>query len=401
MSDDAPFEVEEEKESKKKKDANDKVRPRTEPHVERPDLVEWLLALWEKDVRSPSMIELYMTRYIRKQLHRTSRLRQFSYPATSRDKPPSREEIVDLSHTLLRLAQNNCNTVEKPQLYGVIAYQFGSASDMSGVFSLNLKPTERPEGEDGTGHAGLGGDDEDGMFPDSPLGAMLRYSLEQNKESLADRRFMMREFRESMSGIVEHIAEENGRLSGMVQEGFKQMLDMYKTQQQILNEDQERKNKARWNEVGVSVAEKGAEMFMNLLPPAINRIAGKEIVPATTSMESVILGNFIKSCDEEQSRLAFGYQGDGQPPFEDSIFTPAQVALLTDIATCKASGDRIDDFLPGGAVEIKQNQLERLLATGKFDMMQLYPVRDLFTQRLKVRGGANGAVPPPSPKPPA
>ncbi len=377
--------------AKKDDEEDDKPRVPVDPVVTRPDLVAWFDKLWG-DGRALQLVELRLTRHRKGVFDRLTKLDQVVYPASS--KAPGREALNELSNWLVQRAQGNCNAIGKKQLYGVFAYHTGSADDNVGAFILNLSPTERPGGDAGGGGGeddGHEGGGEDDVFGSTPLSPTLRFMLEQSRDSLADRRFIIKDSREAMEALLERLAGENARLSTMVRDGFNQMIEMTKTHQQLLNQDQERKLRARWTEVGVGAAEKTVETVMNLLPVAVNRMTGKETVPTRNSLESVVVSTFIKSVTPEQAKVAFGIQGEGMPVLPNAIFTSAQAELLGAIAACQVPADQVDAFLPGGPLEITSDQFAK--AQSLFGMEQLFPLGDLFRSRMSRR------VPSPSPKP--
>ncbi|MDO8599721.1 MAG: hypothetical protein Q7S02_06470, partial [bacterium] len=220
--------------SKKDKEDEKEARVTPEPVAVRVDFTEFVESLWStENKKAPQRIELRMARYRKKIVERMTLLTQIPYAAAAKE--PTRPEIVELSNRLLNIAQTNCNNLPGPpgqtQLYVVLAYQFGSGDDVIGLWLLNLSKKEGSQGDtvgasggDEEG-GGLGGG-EDGAFPDTPLGSTLKFQLEQSRDSLADRRFLMREFREAYEGIMGHMKEENSRLSRMVGDGFNQQIEM-------------------------------------------------------------------------------------------------------------------------------------------------------------------------------
>jgi hypothetical protein len=365
---------------KKDKDTEPRVRP--EPIPADPKFVEFLLSLWSQNT-VPQKIEVWTVRNSKGKIHRLSQIRPpVVYPPTSKE--PTQEELVELSNRILYDAQRNCDVLGKQQTYGVIPYQFGSGDDYICVWPITLKPKERILG--GSRSEGLDGgldDDDDDM---SGLGGgaqarLLTYSLKQNEQSLADRRFLMHEVLEIVRDSNEQLRAENESLRRQLESMHKQSLENIKLQQELLDRSQERKLKARWSEVGIGTVEKTVETGLAMLPPLLNRLSGKEVVKTSESMESIIVANFIKSITPEQARTAFGYQGEGMPSLPDAIFTNDQAALFGAIAAKQLPGDKVDEFLPGGKLEITGDQLMR--AQQCFTPEQLYPIGDLIRSRME------------------
>jgi hypothetical protein len=385
------------------KDAEPRVRP--EP-VGDPKFVSFLLSLWgspEDRPTYPQKIEVWTIRNSKGKIHRLTQIRPaVIYSPTSKE--PTQEEVVKLANEIFHDAQRHCNSFGKQQSYGVIPYQFGSGDDYVCVYGITFKPTEMlimGRGKDSVGRddddvRGASYDDEDDSgLGGGPQARLLAYSLKQNEIALADSRFVLREALELVKDSAEALRAENESLRQQRKEADLRQLDMIKLQQDLLDRSKERELKARWSEVGVGTAEKTVDMGLSMLPAIVNRFSGKEVVPTKNSMESIIVANFIKSITPEQARAAFGYAGEGQPPVPDAIFSLPQGALFSAIAAQQVPGDRIDDFLEGGALEITGEQLMK--AQALFSMEQLFPLGDLIRTRLERR--ARAQVPSSSPKP--
>lgn len=397
------------KKDKDRKAGEDGPRIKVNPVVTRPDFVDWMMGLWGPTQRV-TRLEI---RTLRNRGGTLDRLTPLRGPITygPEAQPPQREETVALTNEIISLMQNNCNALRKPQLYGVIAYEHGSADDMLGVFTIHLKPKEDPrDGDHGDGDgsmmlSGMGEGDEM-SFPPGPLGMMLKYSLMQNQQSLEDRRAFIKDNRELTRDVLDALVDMNEKKDKLIADVFDQRVRLMEAMEKLTSQAEDRRLKARWNEVGVNVAERGAEVIIGLLPPMINRMAGKEVVQTRTSIESVVLSNFIKSVTKEQAREAFGVQGNDEsgnplPRYANAIFTEDQGALFAAIAQCQAPPEKLDDFLPGGALAISMEQMQR--AQALFEPAQLWPLGDLIQQRMKKKmeeaQSVQTNVPPASPKP--
>lgn len=390
-----------------KKIEEPKPRVHVTPVVTRPDLVEFLLSFWGENKRV-QRIEVRMLRQ-RKDggVDRLTPVRN-AYTFQPTAPPPSQSDIVSMANEIMRDLQNHCNALQKKQLYGVCPYDTGSGDDVLAVHLIRCFPKENPNesGADATVEGDIVDLSGDGAFTSGAIGMMLKYSLEQNRQSLEDRRYFIKTNRELVESTNEHLIEMNEKMARLVGEGFDRQVNMMKATEALLSEDHKRRLSARWTEVGVNAAEKTADMVLGLLPPMINRMAGKEVIQTKTSIESSVVSQFIASVTPEQAREAFGYQGEGQPRYAGCIFSEAQGSLLAQIAKCQVPAERIDDLLPGGPLEIVTAQQERARST--FDMAQLWPLFDIIQQRMqrKVNEASSTTatattppVPPASPKP--
>lgn len=364
---------------------------KVQPVVTNPGLVDWLESMWGPDF-SITRLEIRQARERNGHIERLGPIRP---PIQFRpDQPqPGRQQLVTLANEIVGSCQATTDAVGKKKLYCVVAYQFGASDDYAGIYPLRCTPKENPHEEPEHAYSFSG---EDGpQYPTGPLGATLQFADSQSRQALEDRRFFLHKFVELTEAVTGHLAERADRQDRMIDSMFGRQLQLMETTEKLLDRDNERKIRARWAEVGVGAAERGVEMVLGLAPPIVNRLVGKDVVPATTSIERTTAANFIRSVTPEQARAAFGFQGEGQPPLEDCIFTKAQGGLLMAVAAGKEPGERIYELAPGSGSPIAISMEQVSKAQGVFPPEQAWPLFDLFQQRM--RRQAAEAAPPANP----
>lgn len=347
---------------------------RVEPHVPLAHVMEFLLSLWVKENDPPpgtrgkvyklypERIELWTGRNRKGKLDRMSPVRVPFHSFKANGAEPTREEHAAMANQLAYVAQQHCNALHRTQLYLAVAYQFGSGDDMIGCCPIRREPDNGPSATASDMDDPFGIDGADDAIGAGPQAMMFRTWLAMMAQAHEHTRFALQAGMQAIDRANQRLSEDNALLRGAVHGAFDQQLASYKAMQQLYDGDAERKVKLRYAEVGAGALEQTSNLIFAMLPGAINRIAGKEIVQVSPkSVESAVLADFLQSVSDDEAKAAFGYQGDSAPRLSppECIFTREQSNLLAAIAAQHAPPDQIDRLLHGGDLEITLDQMGR------------------------------------------
>ena len=359
-----------EKERQKLLDTRDKTL--VEPVPKSQAILDWLEQLFDGSGSFPEKIEC---RVVRGRDFATLgvMVKQIVYPPKT--PKPSREELVSLSNQLVYVMQRDADIQRKSVVYGIFAYHFSRDPEFYDrhLHRCNNSPLHagdgvpRPDEDEHEARPAIAE-----QFAVQAMGHQERmFALYGGGfEGMMDRFDRMLERYDQR---VEKVEGRNEKLSDMLE--------------RALSMEEDRREKREWQQLKIRSAEKGLDFALGILPPLLNQISGKQLVATNDSMEAVTLRKlFIKVQDggqlkEEEAIAAFG-SDDGKP----GALSMAQTKVLWDVGHCKQPVDVIDQLLPGGPLEIRQEQLMALVNI--FGMERLMPIQMIVADRMRRRGGA-------------
>jgi hypothetical protein len=289
---------------------------------------------------------------------------------------PTREELVAMSNELLYLCQRDCDQARRPLTYGVHVSHFMREVDFYERWIMFLKPQGVHAPKDGEEV-----EDEDGE------GGSLQRKYSTQIQHHHERMFNL--YGGALEGVIdrqdralEREASTNERLRS-ANERLLEMVEKLQSQEHV------RKMDLQWNDMKIRSVEKGLELAINLAPPLLSQLTGKKPAAMEETYESITLKMFFKRDDAggkmtiEQADAAFGKHDNEGNILTPGVFSREQAGLLWDVAHCVARADELDRLLPGGSLEVKQEQVIALQQI--FPMEQLAPIIALIGMRMQNR----------------
>lgn len=289
---------------------------------------------------------------------------------------PTREQLVALSNKILFLIQRDCDQQGKPVMYSAFASHFARGVDYYSRWLIKCQPKGIRSNEDS------------------------RHDDEEDEDKSLEKRFGVQ---------VLHHGERSANLWGSMVEN---MMDRYDRAFERLEASHEatrlrlertlemleraesnrhqREKEMRWEDVKIQSVEKGLNLAFDMAPPLLNQLAGKKSNGngGEDDLERLTIRRFLKPVAEggqltpEQANATFGTFDDEVNLVAPGVFSQEQGQLIVDVAFGKASTDRLDDLLPGGRLEVTQEQIVQLVPR-VFSMEQITPIMTLLGMRME------------------
>ena len=296
---------------------------------------------------------------------------------------PSREDLVAMSNELLYLCQRDCDQARRPTTYGVHVAHFLREVDFYERWIMAL----RPQGV----HAPKDGEE---MPDEDNEGGTPLYRAQLQHLSHGERMFSLHTAAiEAIVDRQDRALERSAANEEKLRSANERLLEIV---EKLQSNAHVRAQEMQWNDMKIRSVEKGLELAINLAPPLLNQLTGKKTIATQESPESLTLKTFFKMDKDggkltiEQADKAFGkYDND------DNLLTPGalsreQAKLLFDVAHCVAPVDELDRLLPGGALQVTQEQVMSL--QNIFQPEQLMPIIALIGMRMQNKMQAQGGA---------
>lgn len=358
-----------EKERQKLLDTRDKAQ--VEPIPKSQAIFDWLEQLFDGSGSFPEKVEC---RTVRGRDYSTLgvMLKQIVYPPKT--SKPSREELVSLANQFVHVMQRDADIQRRSVVYGIFAFHFSRDPEF---YDRHLHRCNNSSLHAGDGVPRPDDDEHENGKP--AIAEQFAIQISQHHEKL----FAL--YGGGFEGLLDRMDRVNEQQAAKLdkkEERIEKLTDML---ERSLSHEEERREKREWGQLKIRSAEKALDFGLNILPPLLNQITGKQLVATNDSMEAVTLRKLFQKTSEggqlteEQAIAAFG-SDDGKP----GVLSMVQTKCLWDVAHCKQPIDAIDQLLPGGPLEINQEQLMALVSI--FGMERLVPIQMLISDRMKRRG---------------
>lgn len=378
----------EKEDAKKKKEAGEH---QVEVVAKRSDLYDFLEALFAGTTQRPELIELRIVKGKNDEILGPM-VKQYKFqPAEYKvdAAAPAKEKLVALSNEMVYRAQRDCDESNKPHVYALLASHFAREVNYYERYLMRLTPQGVHASKKGDGRSGSDDDEDD-------LSMKTRVDLR-----MIDREErMLQLYMASMEGIVDRqdrIAERQEKSYDTLRERYEGMLEITERARSL---EDERRTKHEWNQVGIKLAERGGNLAIDLLPPFVNRLTGKALLPTKSTEEITLNRFFTKKADggdltDEQSDAVFGvYEDDAQGTtrcLREGIFTFPQAKLLWEVAFGQAPPDALDElFTEGSKLHVTGDQIMKL--QGALTPEQILPIAALIQGRQSAKEKAAAAA---------
>jgi hypothetical protein len=369
-----------------------------EPVPRDPKFFEWLEGLFDGTSQFPEKIE---TRVVKgqhfatlgpmvKQIIYAPQARESAKESTKETKTgekgrnsskPSREDLVALSNELLYRCQHDCDNQRRPTTYGVLVSHFAREVDFYDRWLIHLKPQgiyAPKEGEEiGEEEAETG----------SPLFRAQLQHLNHGERMFSLHTAAIEAIVDRQDRALERASAEGEKLRS-ANERLLEIVEKLQSNAHV------RAQEMQWNDMKIRSVEKGLELAINLAPPLLNQLTGKKTIATSESPESLTLKTFFKRDTDggklsiEQADKAFGKYDNDNNLLTPGVLVTEQAKLLWDVAHCAAGVDELDRLLPGGSLQVTQEQVMSLQQI--FQPEQLMPIIALIGMRMQNKMQAQG-----------
>jgi hypothetical protein len=342
-----------------------------EPVPKRPDFFAWLESLFDGSSEFPEKLDVRVVKGKDFATMGPMVMQKLYSPAKLK---PTKEELVKLSNEVLHRVQVDCDQQRKSVVYHVAAIHFSRNPEPYERWLIRANPGKTyKNGEDG--EAEDGDDSQEDRFS----AQLMRHQEQMFGLSGA-----------SMEGIFDRqdrIIERLLARGEAMEDRLAKTLDML---ERALDRKAEREESLAWTKLKVEASKQGLGLAMQLAPPLLNGLVGKNVVPTSETLETITLKNFLKPAKdggqltEEQSAAAFGLWDDTPEHnlVKPGILRPEQSEILYRVAFGQLPPDELDKLIPGaGALAVTMEQLAALQQV--FAMEQLAPLLVLFEGRQK------------------
>lgn len=361
---------------KGKKDEGDRERSQIAPRATDSDFTLWIETLFWAEPEPqhfPERIDVCIASGPRlERLGRPLKTRDF---VAAKSNKPARPQLVSFANEILHFIRRDADVRRKGEIvYSINAWHF----------QLNDYPYERytiritPRG-DYTDTADGAEDERSSM--NEQFGVQILTHHEKMfalyggaVEGLLDR---LDRVQERDGQEIKNLRTENSELRGQLE--------------RALNAQAERDARRQMDELKIRAADRGLDLAFSVVPVLVNKLAGTNALQIPESNEAAILKPYFKPkaaggiLSQEQSEAVFG-KFKSEPPFDvikDGVLTFPQGKLLYDISERALPIDEIDKLLPGGALEVTPEQLNRLMTSCGLQLEQLAPIKMLLDSRLE------------------
>ena len=334
-------------------------------------LFEWLEKLFDGGSQFPEMISCRVVsgqRYERL----GPPIKQIIFPAKATK--PSRGELVALSNELVGLMQRDADIQRRRIVYGLHVSHKLRDPDFYERYLYACDPSPL--------HAGEGVPRP--MDDESPVERTLEAQFAVQAMGHMERMFAL--YGGGFEGLLDRMDRVNEQQAQAITKKDERIEKLSDMLERALSHEEERREKREWSLLKIRSVEKAVELGLTMAPPLLNQIAGRKLIETSDSQEAITLRNFFKKkveggqLTEEQAVLAFG-SDDGKP----GVLAFEQTKLLFDVAHCRAPVEELDKLLPGGSLEITQEQVMALTTRCGFALDQLAPLHTIFAARTKQR----------------
>lgn len=337
------------------------------------DLFLFLDGLFSGEGEFPEKIEVRTVKGRNKDQYGVQ-VKQYIYKNTNAPKP-SREKIVMMTNEIVHRCKIHTDVAQRESNFIVGAMHHARSDDFYEIMELTLMPSKKwRRGERGD------------LDPEEPEDFANHY----NKAFLGHITQMFGLFGAAFEGLVDRSDRQAAAASADAEKmrgRYIEMLEMNLRLMQASDDRQERIERSKmWREnVG-----KGLDLAWGLLPPMLSSFKGNGSQngwqQGMTTAESYTLEQFFKLPDSggkltvEQFELIFGKMENGVLVAPGAL-TLDQTQLLGRVAAKEICPDKLDDLLPGGPLEIKQEQIMKILQGG-IPLEALLPLKTLLDVRM-------------------
>lgn len=296
------------------------------------------------------------------------------WPITPRT-APGKEQTIELCNLILQLAQQDCDALDKPTRYAVLAYDLARSDRPIGRHLLRLRPSGMATALDD--ERGIGVEDEE----NNVLSTKLLLGLLSSSER--DRRWMMEQTQNLIAGVIERQDERIDRMEQIVDKGWEKQVAMMSATEKMLSEAAQRQYQAdhqRWKHEKMDLLfDKGTAMLSWLAPQlAARALGGAAAVPGAAPAatgEPNPVRKFMTSIGQEEGAIAFG-EPDESGNATGGIFTVEQFQALVAIANAAEPDDEAIAQLAASITPAQQAQAVQLIGMGR-----LAPLIAWFAER--------------------
>lgn len=369
----------ERKDGKTKRDApSDRDRHHAEPIPKNEPFWKWIEALFYSIPETQHFPErLEVNPVSGRQNERLGKSIHQGLYGTNKETKPTKSRIVEISNEILFKAQRDCDIQRRRMVYGVHAWHFARGDQPYERWLLEMKPTVTFR-DDGEPREREDMDDYEGRFSSQVL---------RHHES------MFSLYGGGFEGLLDRMDRILERQDVRIERQDSRIETLLNSIEALRSSEEDRVRQRKWDDLKILGAQRSMEMGFALAPPLLNRLAGRQLVPARETPETVTLKNFFRPKDEggemtqDQLDLVFGRYGK-EPPHDEispGVLTLEQGQILWKVSVCELPPDALDDLMPGGKHAITQKQVSDLMTRCKLTLSQLAPLKLIFEQREQAK----------------
>lgn len=286
---------------------------------------------------------------------------------------PSREQIVAISNLLLENMRRNCNEGSTPRTYAVHAWSTlrGDTPYMTSIKKLTPSGNRARNGED---------EDEDGapLTKEQKFVLQLFQQSQKNSEQVA----------EMVAGLLDRYSRDKDRDSNEIDKLHRKLAEKNDQLERALSMELDREERREQLKMKRQFAEKGWKAVEMFGPALMSSLIGKKpIIDAKTEPgeDVAALRKFLRTTDEggtmtiAQAHAAFGdWDADNNVLITPGVLSVDQSMIIVRVAHEQLPTSELDKLMPGGPLEVTNDQLMGLLNIFGESIMAL---QSIFTRR--------------------
>lgn len=263
------------------------------------------------------------------------------------DAKPKTEALVVLTNTLVKLAQEDCDVLNVPTKYGVLAFDIARGPKAYARKLMALRPS-------GTSQVLAEARGEDFDDDDGGEGGMIstKLMLELLASERRDKRWLHESHAHMVSGMFEMLSQrvesQDERLESMVEGIYDRSVKYITATEAALSLAQERTIKADRAKMMNDVIKEGVGMLKNLAP-AVKHYLTKGKMGVADGLK-----DFVDGLSDEVSDKLLGKWKDGAC-LEPGILDVEQVQFISGIIKGSIEPKRMTEFM----ASLRQDQMEK------------------------------------------
>lgn len=335
-------------------------KEKTPPHAgsvgaDNPELAAWIERQWLSS-EQPTVIDAYQMVGRNKQ-DRGERVYHRDFKPGTEVK---QESAVVISNEILGDCQNDCDSLEREQVYGIMIYDKARSSE-PWTWRLRLHPKRAYLVPSGGQRRERDTDDvdDDGTGKDillrrfNAMNEAAKWKDEHDSRVTGDLMLVLMEMNKQSQGHVSTLMDKVVSLFGSVEAMFHKMLEAQDT-------GLDRETAREWSKLKMSLAKDGVRtargLLFSMFPENSNGSGVTKGLMSSRPIEITLIDAFLRDCEEEKiDGLLFGEMAekDGKAVVtKEGIFSRRQLELLLAVQRGALSVDALLVLLPdSGAPE--------------------------------------------------
>jgi hypothetical protein len=277
---------------------------------------------------------------------------------------PTRAQLVAIANDFTKRMRQDCDISKRQQTYGCHAWKSTTDDEPYSRYNKHLKPEGRYAKDD------------DHNAEDESMEERFGVQLLRHGERMTDLHGG------AFEGLLDRMDRIIERQDGRIEKQDERIAKLVDMLERSLSLEEDRMERRMWTQLKIGAVQKGFDLGTALLPPLVNQIAGKQVLPTSDTAETITIKTFLGSVTEEQGEKAFGKVDDQRNIIQPGVLKREQADIIQKVALGQVSADELDRLIPPyGDTAISMEQVIELNKIFRAD--QIAPLMLIFQARIE------------------